>query len=420
MISGFRSTAAAAVTRVVNSLARRLGSGAGTVAGGSIGLRLDPHLLERLGAGRRTVLVTGTNGKTTTTRLLVAALEPASGGPGSVATNATGSNMPAGHVAALAAGHPGAPAVLEVDEGYLAEALVALDPEVAVLLNLSRDQLDRTSEVRMLSGRWRSALGAAQGTLVVANADDPLVTWAAGGSPRVVWVAAGLGWRSDAVGCPACDGRIRFERAPGDGWWCRCGYARPTVEVSVAHDAGGGTWAVWSDGRRLPVELAIPGSFNAANAVMAAVAAGVMGIDVGSALETMGELESVGGRFSVNVIDGVPTRLLLAKNPAGWHELLDLVGGESRAVVVAINSRVADGRDPSWLWDVDFERLRGRRVVASGERCLDLAVRLRYAEVPHLTVREPVAAVTAAAGGSKAPVDFIGNYTAFAELLGRT
>jgi len=413
-----RSSAAAGATRVVNSLARGLGLGAGTVAGGRVGLRLDPRLLQHLGTGRRTALVTGTNGKTTTTRLLVAALEPASGGPGSVATNATGSNMPAGHVAALAAGRPDAPAVLEVDEGYLAEALVALEPEVVVLLNLSRDQLDRTSEVRMLSGRWRSALAAAGGTCVVANADDPLVAWAAGEATRVVWVAAGLRWRSDAVGCPACEGRIIFGPEPGDGWWCRCGFSRPEVEVSVVHDGGTGTWAAWSDGRRLRVELAIPGPFNAANAVMAAVAADAMGIDAGAALTAMGELESVGGRFSVKVVDGVPTRLLLAKNPAGWQELLDMVGDETRPVVVAINARVADGRDPSWLWDVNFERLRGRHVVAAGDRCRDVAVRLRYAEVPHLTVRDPAAAI-AAAGQGGGEVDFIGNYTAFADLLER-
>ncbi len=388
------------------------------MAGGRVGLRLDPSLLEHLGAGRRTLLVTGTNGKTTTTRLLVAALEPACGGPGSVATNATGSNMPAGHVAALATGRRDATAVLEVDEGYLAEALVALDPVVSVLLNLSRDQLDRTSEVRMLSGRWRSALGAAEHTWVVANADDPLVVWAAGEASRVRWVAAGLGWRADAVGCPACEGRITFEEGGGDGWVCRCGFSRPVVDVSVERD-GAGTWAVWRDGRRARVALGIPGKFNASNAVMAAEAAGITGVDAGAALRAMGELESVGGRFSIKDVKGVPTRLLLAKNPAGWHELLELVGDDTGSVVVAINARLADGRDPSWLWDVDFERLGGRHVVATGERCLDLAVRLRYAQVPHLTVRQPEAAV-AIAGQHGGRVDFIGNYTAFAELLGRS
>jgi lipid II isoglutaminyl synthase (glutamine-hydrolysing) len=131
----------------------------------------------------------------------------------------------------------------------------------------------------------------------------------------------------------------------------------------------------------------------------------------------------VAGRFTIGEVGGVPTRLMLAKNPAGWHELLGLVCPGTGPVVVGINARVADGRDPSWLWDVPFERLRGRPVVATGERCLDLSVRLRYAEVDHQTVRDPVRAVAIAggerpsAGGDR--VEVIGNYTAFFDLLER-
>ncbi len=551
-----RSRAAVAITRGVNAVSRRLGVGSGTVIGGRAGLAVDPDLLGRLAAGRQVALVSGTNGKTTTTRLLAVALEhgrggagvpasggarvgapgrvgqdgrggagvpasggarvgapgrvgqdgrggagvPASGGArvgapgrarqhGAVVTNATGANMPAGHVAALAAGQPEAPAVLEVDEGYLPGLVRALRPAVVVLLNLSRDQLDRTNEVRMLAGRWRQALAGASETTVVANADDPLVAWGAGAAPRVVWIGAGLGWQLDAVGCPACEGRIDFgggagaagaaggggtadepgtglERCrgnvaggegPGDGWSCPCGFARPSVDVQVVgrapddgagrgHGAGGGaglvgdagattregvaggrTEAVWADGRRAAVALRIPGRFNQGNAVMAAAAAEALGVPAERALTAMVTVGEVGGRFTVRRIGGVPTRLLLAKNPAGWHELLGLVCPGRSPVVVGINARVADGRDPSWLWDVPFEMLQGRPVVATGERCLDLAVRLRYAGVPHRTVRDPKAAVAlagraAAAGGEgnggAAEVEFIGNYTAFHDLLG--
>jgi lipid II isoglutaminyl synthase (glutamine-hydrolysing) len=121
----------------------------------------------------------------------------------------------------------------------------------------------------------------------------------------------------------------------------------------------------------------------------------------------------------------VATRLLLAKNPAGWEELLALVEPDTAPVVIAINARTADGRDPSWLWDVDFERLSGRPIVATGERSADLSVRLHYAGVEHERVADPVEAVAVAARlgdrrHESAPVEFIGNYTAFNDLLQAT
>jgi UDP-N-acetylmuramyl tripeptide synthase len=417
---GARARVAVGATRAVNAVSRQLRLGSGTVIGGRAGLALDPGLLGRLAAGRTVAMVSGTNGKTTTTRLLAAAL--AAGDAGPVVTNSTGSNMPAGHVAALAAGARQGPAVLEVDEGYLPGLVRSVGPGAVVLLNLSRDQLDRTSEVRRVAGRWRAALGDAPATTVVANADDPLVAWGAGTAHRVVWVAAGLGWRLDAVGCPACEGTITFDDVDG-GWSCSCGFARPAVDVSLVAGADGEVDSRWADGRLLPVVLGIPGRFNRANAVMAAAAAEALGVPAGRALLAMSTVDEVAGRFTTPVIHGVSTRLMLAKNPAGWVELLGLVRGDGTPVVVGINARVADGRDPSWLWDVPFEELRGRPVVATGERCLDLSVRLRYAEVAHETVRDPFDAVRCAAAAPArhggAAVEFIGNYTAFHDLLGR-
>jgi UDP-N-acetylmuramyl tripeptide synthase len=428
-----RTRVAAAATRAVNALSRHIGAGSGTVAGGHAGLALDPLLLEHLAGGRPVALVSGTNGKTTTTRLLAVAIE---GALGRAATNATGSNMPTGHVTALAAAAPGAPAVLEVDEGYLARLVASLGPEVVVLLNLSRDQLDRTNEVRMVANKWRSALSGSPTTATVANADDPLVAWAASGASNPIWVGAGLSWRQDAVGCPSCEGRITFASGEGGGWECACGFARPRLAVRIEGDD-----VVLADGRRFPVALALPGRFNRANAVMAAAAAVAMGAGWEDAIRRIGEVEEVAGRFAVVGVAGCTARVMLAKNPAGWREVLDLVCPGERPIVVGINARVADGRDPSWLWDVPFERLRGRTVVATGERCRDLSVRLHYAEVPHRTVRDEVAAVraawmagggaTAAAPGARCArsahaaayaggqVDFIGNYTAFTDLMAR-
>jgi CobQ-like glutamine amidotransferase family enzyme/UDP-N-acetylmuramyl tripeptide synthase len=387
--------------------------GGGSVIGGRVGLLLEPHLLDVLATGRRVALVSGTNGKTTTTHLLAAAL----GGAQAVATSPAGANLPPGLAVALAASAPGVPAVLEVDEAYLGPVATALRPEVVALLNLSRDQLDRVSEVRMVANRWRQTLTSLR-TTVVANADDPLVVWAAATAPTVIWVAAGLLWRGDAVGCPACDGRIVFADSHSDGagpgsagWSCACGFARPDPDARLVGDE-----LVTADGRRLALELLLPSRANRANAAMAAVAAAVLGVDGSDALASMATVSDVEGRYARVTHAGVAARLLLAKNPAGWAELLDLLDGGKDPVVIGINARVADGHDPSWLWDVAFERLAGRLVVATGERRRDLAVRLRYAGVAHATVADQLEALGACGASS---VDYVGNYTAFQDLRRR-
>jgi CobQ-like glutamine amidotransferase family enzyme/UDP-N-acetylmuramyl tripeptide synthase len=384
----------------VSAASRRLHLGEGSVIGGRVGLFIAPDLLGALAGGRRVALVSGTNGKTTTTRLLTAAL----GGSEAVATSAAGANLPPGLAVALASSAPGSPAVLEVDEGYLGRVAGSVHPEVVVLLNLSRDQLDRVSEVRMVSARWRSALSSESADCVVANADDPLVAWGAQGAARVVWVAAGQLWRQDSVGCPACEGRIVFSET-GDDWWCGCGFRRPVPDAALAGDE-----LVTTDGRRLAIALALPGRANRANAAMAAVAAGLLGVDAADALAAMAGIAEVEGRYGTVEVDGTAVRMLLAKNPAGWTELLDMLEGGHDPVVIGINARTADGHDPSWLWDVPFERLTGRAVVATGERCRDLAVRLRHGGVAHLTVPDQLDALGAL---GVARLEYVGNYTAF-------
>jgi lipid II isoglutaminyl synthase (glutamine-hydrolysing) len=417
---------AARLGPAVGGLSRRLGAGGGGVIGGRVTLALDPSALPRLAAGRRSALVSGTNGKTTTTRLLARALETA----GPVVTNAGGANLPYGLVAALSAAPPDASrAALEVDEAYLGRVADAVHPEAVVLLNLSRDQLDRINEVRMLAGRWRTAVSAlAPSTAVVANADDPMVVWGAQPARRVIWVAAGMSWRLDASGCPACEGRIVFSGQAA--WSCTCGFTRPPVDVwlegSDMVTAGSAPASPSSRPapRRLGLDLALPGRCNRANAAMAVTAAEVMGADAGRAAAALATVADVDGRYGVVRVGGAGARLLLAKNPAGWAEIFDLLTPAPAPVVVAINARVADGRDPSWLWDVPFERLAGRTVVATGERCRDLAVRLRYAEVAHETVPDLTGAVArgaalappAAGTRSAPPVDVVANYTPFQSL----
>jgi UDP-N-acetylmuramyl tripeptide synthase len=330
-----------------------------------------------------------------------------------VISNALGANMPPGHVAALADGAPTATAVLEVDERWLGSVMSETAPTTVALLNLSRDQLDRSHEVRSLASRWRTALTTTPPTRVVANADDPLVAWAAMAATRTIWVAAGASWRADAVGCPQCGGRLAFHEpgtSDGDGWYCTdCTLVRPTVEVTV-HDND----VLWADGTSVTLDLGLPGRVNRSNAAIALAAAVAMGSDPVRASRAMAGVTDVAGRYRRVDRNGTTLRLLLAKNPAGWHEAIDMLDPAPQPVVVAINARVADGHDPSWLWDVPFERLRGRKVVAAGERRLDLAVRLRYAEVDHVVAGTLDEAIEL----SSAPtVDVAANYTAFQEYL---
>ena len=389
---------------LVARASRRAGRGSGGTIGGRVALALQPGALAELGAGRTTALVSGTNGKTTTTLMLARALETL----GEVASNTGGANLPSGIAAALAARPRAAYAALEVDERYVPRMLVALAPAMVVLLNLSRDQMDRVGELRSTEQAWRTALAAVSGTTVVANCEDPLVTSAAADAERVVWVAARGTWHSDEGSCPRCGSALV---AGGEHWRYECGFARP--EPAWWLD---GALLTGTGGEALDLALGLPGPANLANAALAVAAAVTLGAPPEGAVEGVRSVTEVAGRYRVVEHRGRRVRALLAKNPAGWAELLRILDPDAVPVVVAINARGVDGRDTSWLWDVPFERLRGRRVVASGERATDLAVRLTYAQVQHTVEPDPLAGVDALPVG---PVDVIGNYTAFTSLSRR-
>jgi lipid II isoglutaminyl synthase (glutamine-hydrolysing) len=404
-----RARVALSLERATSATSRRLGRGSGEMIGGKVALSAHPGVLREVARGRALACVSGTNGKTTTTRLLAAAL----GTAGPVASNSGGANMGPGVLHALAR-RPYAPSgALEVDEIWLPKVARDVHPQAVVLLNVTRDQLDRSNETRRIAGIWRSLGSELAGCTAVANADDPLVTYAALGFDARVWVAAGQNWTADAMVCPAC-GKL-IERGEGFGWRCgSCELHRPEPDVEVV-DAVHVRWR----GESIPVPLALPGRVNVGNAAHAAAAAELLGVEPRAAFAAMSTVQAVQGRYSEAALaPGRSGRLLLAKNPAGWVEMLELLDSEpDRPVIIDFNSRTADGRDPSWLWDVPFERLRGRRVLVTGERREDVGVRLAYADVPHQLYPT---AEAAAADAPEGLVDVVANYTAFRDLLVRT
>jgi UDP-N-acetylmuramyl tripeptide synthase len=406
-----RARVATSIGEAAGRVSRLAGRGDGSVIGGVIALRLEPGLLGMLAAGKQVVLVTGTNGKTTTTRLITAALESLGQ---RVASNAFGANMEAGLAAALGRAQDAPLAVLEVDEKYVPSVLAATAARVVTLLNLSRDQMDRAAEIWLLARRWRDALADTPDCHVVANADDPLIAWAAAAAKQVTWVAAGQRWREDSWSCPNCGSHLH--RVESD-WRCgECSFARPPVSWVLDGEA-----VIDPSGRRWPLDLALPGRANRANAVVALAVAAVFGIDVAQALPRLRQVTSVAGRYTTVSRRGRSVRLLLAKNPAGWLEAFDVLGPAEAPVLLAVNAQGPDGRDTSWLWDVDYRVLRGRRVFVAGERRLDLAVRLEADEVAFELVDGVDDAVDLVSAGGR--LDVIANYTAFQQIramFGRT
>jgi UDP-N-acetylmuramyl tripeptide synthase len=380
--------------------------------GGLVSMTLDKSILGQLGAGRRTVIVTGTNGKSTTTRMTAAAL--ATIGP--VATNAEGANMDAGLIAALAGARTAKLAALEVDEMHVPHVADAVDPAVIVLLNLSRDQLDRVGEINHIERTLRGGLARHPRAVVVANCDDVLMTSAAYDSPDVVWVAAGGSWANDSVSCPRSGEIIVREQShwystgtPSDvGPSGPPAFQRPTPQWWYDDENVYGP-----DGLALPMTLALPGAVNRGNATQAIAAAVALGADPVAAVAAVSGVDEVAGRYRTVRLGQHTARVLLAKNPAGWQEALSMVDKHGAGVVIAVNGQVPDGEDLSWLWDVRFEHFDDTAVVAAGERGTDLAVRLGYAGVGHTLVHDTMEAIASCPPGH---VEVIANYTAFLQF----
>jgi lipid II isoglutaminyl synthase (glutamine-hydrolysing) len=414
----FRLIAALAAAKLSGEAIRRLGRGGGTAAPGLIADRLDPRLLGKITARlpQGSIVVAGTNGKTTTSRMIADILE-ASGR--SVAHNRSGSNLVRGVASALAAqstitGDPRADCgVIESDEAALPEILRQVQPRVLVLNNLFRDQLDRYGELAAIANRWRPALQRlGPETTVIVNADDPTLAAITEGieAPRLLfglddpdprYQLDRLPHAVDATVCRECGADLVYDAlysAHLGAWRCSaCGNARPPLEVAGTAIALDGVDALQvtvrignneSDTRDLPLSVAVPGLYNVYNTVAACAAALAFGIADTIIAGALGVFQSAFGRIERVTVEGRTLTMALVKNPVGFNETLRMLVAESGGLqvptLIAINDLFADGRDVSWLWDVDFEILASGDAPLSttGLRGADMANRLKYAGVP--------------------------------------
>lgn len=397
-----RTRLALAAGRAVADASRRLGRGRGGTVGGGVALWIDPAALRRLAAGRHVALVSATNGKSTTSRLLAEAL----GTAGAVAHNASGANMAEGLVTTLDAYRRAPYAVLETDEAYLGPIAQATRPRAILLMNLSRDYLERGVRSKALARHWQATLAAVDWPCtVVANADDPLVAWSVRDHRDVVWVAGGMWWDVDGEVCRTC--RVRLLR-DGEDWSCAtCGLAR----AEPAWRVRGGR--VLGPGLDLPLDLRLPGRTSASNALFALAGAAALGVDPAGALGAIAGVDDVDGRWRPRAIDGRVVRIMLSKNPSSWTEIIERAAGESHPLVVVMEARGGSGKDCAFLWDAPFERLAGRTVVAAGNRAADVALRMHVAGLHVRVVPDPAAAIRSLPPG---PVDVAANYPAFLAL----
>jgi len=430
-----------AVARVLRVLSRTLGRRGGTTLPGRVLLRLEPRAIASLGKklARGSVVVSATNGKTTTSSMLASVLE-ASGA--AVVHNRAGSNMNWGVATALldAGSAPDQIGLFEVDEAWLDRVARDLDPSLILLSNLFRDQLDRYGELELLADRWAELVAERDGrSTFVLNADDPLVADLGRERSRVVYFGVedrshsleSLEHASDSKRCRNCGHEYEYEavylghlgryRCPN------CGRERPKPEIAAEtvrlRGMAGSDVRITTPTGAIELSLPLPGLYNVYNALAATAAALQLGATTAQVGEALSRVAAAFGRAEQVRVNGRDVAILLVKNPAGANEVLRTLTLEDGALDlwIALNDGIADGRDISWIWDADFELLAGRagHVTCSGTRAEEMALRLKYAgfEGPIAVERElgpSLDSAVASANGGR--LFALPTYTALLEL----
>jgi UDP-N-acetylmuramyl tripeptide synthase len=397
-----------AAARAVGAASRASGRGGGTTLPGRMLLRLEPDALKRLGARLRrgSTLVSATNGKTTTAGM-IAAILAAEGRH--LVHNRAGSNMTWGVATALLE-QRGDEGLFEVDEAWLPRVAAELDPALIVLGNLFRDQLDRYGELETLAAEWaRVVAERADRTRLVLNADDPAIADLGrdgDGTPREGVLYFGiedptqalpeLQHAFDAKHCRRCGSPYIYERAfvghLGHYACSGCGLQRPQPAVVATaielEGMRGSRVELRTPQGELTLELPLPGLYNVYNALAAIAAALELGVPPSRIAPALAGMKAAFGRVETIEAAGKQLSILLIKNPAGANEVLRTLRLEAKEdeldLLLALNDRIADGRDVSWIWDADFELLTGvvRKVICTGTRAAEMALRLKYAGWP--------------------------------------
>jgi UDP-N-acetylmuramyl tripeptide synthase len=429
------------LARLMRAASRRLGRTGGTTAPGRVLLRLSPGALRKMAVDldEGSLLVSATNGKTTTSAMLAACLERA-GRP--VVHNRAGSNMAWGVATALLDADRGAGqlGLFEVDEAWLPSVAEQVNPKLLLLSNLFRDQLDRYGELELLADRWAELVERLDGhARFVLNADDPLVADLGRDRSGVTYFGVeddsqalpGMQHAADSKHCRNCGHAYVYEaiylghmgryRCPN------CGRERPRPQVAATgvqlDGMSGSRVELRTPQGPLAVRLPLPGLYNVYNAVAAAATALELGVPLATVGEALEGFSGAFGRVETIAIDGREVSILLVKNPAGANEVLRTLTLEDGALDLwlALNDRVADGRDVSWIWDADFEVLAGRvrRVTCSGTRAEEMALRLKYAGIDaellvERDLRRSLDAAVAGAAGQR--LYALPTYTALLEL----
>jgi lipid II isoglutaminyl synthase (glutamine-hydrolysing) len=436
-----------AMARTAGGLSRRSGRGGGTTLPGRLLLRTAPDAIQRLGSRLTggSTLISATNGKTTTAGMLAAALREAGREP---VHNRAGSNMSWGVATALLEQH-GAEGLFEVDEAWLPRISKELEPRLTVLSNLFRDQLDRYGELERLADEWAEIVSHSSSGLVL-NADDPLIAdlgrdEALRRRPGVTYFGIedpsqalpGLQHAHDAKHCRRCGAPYEYKRAfvghLGHYSCPSCDADRPTPDVAATRieldGMRGSRVEIAAPEGRVDLRLQLPGLYNVYNALAALAAATRLGIPLTMAAGGIERAKAAFGRVETVEVGGKPVSMLLIKNPAGANEVIRTLRleheqygeGEGIHLWVALNDRIADGRDVSWVWDADFELLAGSvaRVTCAGTRAAEMAVRLKYAGLdPSLIVLSPSIneSLDAAVAAAPARLFALPTYTALIEL----